>query len=174
MLIKRRKGWEIPERLATPESVYLNRRQILAASGFGLAAAALPGIALRGDRPDRRPLSGAAQQQVHDRTAGDAGSDQHQLQQLLRIRHPQEHRQRRRGAADPAVGGQDRRPGREGADLRHRRSHPQDAARGAALSPSLRRGLVDDGAVDRLPARRPGRSSPSRSATRPISAWRPS
>lgn len=45
MLIKRRKGWEIPERLATPESIYLNRRQILAAGGFGLAAAALPGVA---------------------------------------------------------------------------------------------------------------------------------
>lgn len=46
MLIRRKRGWEIPERLATPESVYLNRRQILAASGFGLAAAALPGYAL--------------------------------------------------------------------------------------------------------------------------------
>jgi methionine sulfoxide reductase catalytic subunit len=45
MLIRRKKGWEIPERFATPESVYLNRRQILAASGFGLAATALPGIA---------------------------------------------------------------------------------------------------------------------------------
>jgi len=45
MLIKRRRGWEIPERLATPESIYLNRRQVLAASGFGLAAAAMPGLA---------------------------------------------------------------------------------------------------------------------------------
>ncbi|SDB48752.1 protein-methionine-sulfoxide reductase catalytic subunit MsrP [Bauldia litoralis] len=45
MYVKRQKGWEIPERLATPESVYLNRRQILAASGLGLAAATLPGIA---------------------------------------------------------------------------------------------------------------------------------
>jgi sulfoxide reductase catalytic subunit YedY len=45
MLIKRRRGWEIPERLATPESIYLNRRQILAASGFGLAAMTLPGAA---------------------------------------------------------------------------------------------------------------------------------
>jgi len=45
MLIKKTRGWEIPERLATPESVYLNRREILKASGFtllgGLAAAAL-------------------------------------------------------------------------------------------------------------------------------------
>jgi methionine sulfoxide reductase catalytic subunit len=45
MHVKRKKGWEIPERLATPESIYLNRRQILAASGLGLAAAALPGMA---------------------------------------------------------------------------------------------------------------------------------
>ena len=45
MYVKRKKGWEIPERLATPESIYLNRRQILAASGFGLAAMTLPGIA---------------------------------------------------------------------------------------------------------------------------------
>jgi sulfoxide reductase catalytic subunit YedY len=44
--VKRKKGWEIPERLATPESVYLNRRQILAAGGLGLAAAALPGMAV--------------------------------------------------------------------------------------------------------------------------------
>src|SRR5579883_1619978 len=34
MLIKIPKGWEIPEREATPESVYLNRRQLLAAAGF--------------------------------------------------------------------------------------------------------------------------------------------
>jgi methionine sulfoxide reductase catalytic subunit len=45
MFVKRKRGWEIPERLATPESIYLNRRQVLAASGFslmsGLAATAL-------------------------------------------------------------------------------------------------------------------------------------
>jgi len=51
MLIKRRKGWEIPERLATPESIYLNRRQILAASGLGLAAAALPNMAFAQNDP---------------------------------------------------------------------------------------------------------------------------
>ena len=41
MHIIRKKGWEIPERLATPESVYLNRREVLAASGFALAGAAV-------------------------------------------------------------------------------------------------------------------------------------
>ena len=44
MLIRIPRGWEIPEREATPESVYLNRRQLLAAAGFlgveGLLAAA--------------------------------------------------------------------------------------------------------------------------------------
>ena len=44
MLIKIPKGWEIPERDATPEHVYLNRRHILKAAGFlgvqGLIAAA--------------------------------------------------------------------------------------------------------------------------------------
>ena len=49
MHVIRKRGWEIPERLATPESVYLNRREILKASGFslagGLAAAALPASA---------------------------------------------------------------------------------------------------------------------------------
>lgn len=35
MLIRKRHGWEIPEREATPESAWLNRRQLLAAAGFG-------------------------------------------------------------------------------------------------------------------------------------------
>ena len=33
MRIRRRRGWEIPERLATPESAWVNRRQIIAAGG---------------------------------------------------------------------------------------------------------------------------------------------
>lgn len=41
MLIKIPRGWEIPEREATPESVYFNRRAILKAMGFaGLGALA--------------------------------------------------------------------------------------------------------------------------------------
>lgn len=54
MHVIRRKGWEIPERLATPESVYLNRRQILAAGGFslmgGLMASSLPARAAGTDQ----------------------------------------------------------------------------------------------------------------------------
>jgi sulfoxide reductase catalytic subunit YedY len=42
MLIRVSKGWEIPEREATPEHVYRNRREILRAAGFLGAAAILP------------------------------------------------------------------------------------------------------------------------------------
>src|SRR6185295_10050034 len=34
MAIHTRKDWQIPEREATPESVYLNRRQLIRAAGF--------------------------------------------------------------------------------------------------------------------------------------------
>ncbi|HXU45384.1 MAG TPA: protein-methionine-sulfoxide reductase catalytic subunit MsrP [Thermoanaerobaculia bacterium] len=40
--------WELPERLATPESVFLDRRQALAALGLGAAALALPQLACSG------------------------------------------------------------------------------------------------------------------------------
>lgn len=43
MLIKIPKGWEIPERDATPESTYMNRRQLLAAAGFLSAGTLLQG-----------------------------------------------------------------------------------------------------------------------------------
>ena len=45
MLIKRRAGWEMPESQATPESVFLNRRQLMTAGAGLIASAALPGLA---------------------------------------------------------------------------------------------------------------------------------
>jgi sulfoxide reductase catalytic subunit YedY len=39
----RRRPWEIPETLATPEAVFLDRRQVLAGLGLGAAAVLLPG-----------------------------------------------------------------------------------------------------------------------------------
>ena len=42
MLIRQRRGWEMPEREATPEAVFFNRRTLLA-GGAGLAGAALAG-----------------------------------------------------------------------------------------------------------------------------------
>ncbi|MEM1398237.1 MAG: protein-methionine-sulfoxide reductase catalytic subunit MsrP [Pseudomonadota bacterium] len=54
MLLKSKRGWEIPESKATPESVYLNRRSLLA-GGAGLVAGAatlgLPKIGLAQDDP---------------------------------------------------------------------------------------------------------------------------
>jgi methionine sulfoxide reductase catalytic subunit len=46
MLVKRKRGWEMPEILATPESVYLNRRELMKAVAAGTilgAAASLLG-----------------------------------------------------------------------------------------------------------------------------------
>ncbi|WP_019905208.1 protein-methionine-sulfoxide reductase catalytic subunit MsrP [Methylobacterium sp. 77] len=43
MYIKRQRGWEMPERLATPESVFLNRRALLGGAA-GLAATSLVGV----------------------------------------------------------------------------------------------------------------------------------
>jgi sulfoxide reductase catalytic subunit YedY len=40
--VHRRPAWAIPEALATPEPVFLNRRSILLGMGFGLSAAMLP------------------------------------------------------------------------------------------------------------------------------------
>jgi sulfoxide reductase catalytic subunit YedY len=50
MLIKRTHGWELPERLATSESAYFNRRSLLGAMGFGAAALGLPRLAAAQDK----------------------------------------------------------------------------------------------------------------------------
>ncbi len=41
MHVRRRRGWEIPECLATPESIWLNRRQILAAAALTVGGGTL-------------------------------------------------------------------------------------------------------------------------------------
>ena len=44
MLVRSKRGWEIPESQATPESVFTNRRALLKAMGYGalLATSAAP------------------------------------------------------------------------------------------------------------------------------------
>jgi sulfoxide reductase catalytic subunit YedY len=42
MLIRKRRGWELPESAATPEHTYLNRRRLLGALGAGGAILAAP------------------------------------------------------------------------------------------------------------------------------------
>ena len=46
MLIRRIRGWEVPERQATGEGIYLRRREIVQAMGLATAALAVPGMAL--------------------------------------------------------------------------------------------------------------------------------
>ena len=46
----RRKGWEIPEREATTEALFLNRRAVLGAGAGSILAGALPAMAA--DEPD--------------------------------------------------------------------------------------------------------------------------
>jgi sulfoxide reductase catalytic subunit YedY len=45
MLIKRKRGWEIPEQQATPESVYFSRRKLLGAGASLAAASFFPELA---------------------------------------------------------------------------------------------------------------------------------
>jgi sulfoxide reductase catalytic subunit YedY len=50
MLIRRKKGWELPDSKATSETHYLNRRSMVRAMGFGAASIALPGQLLAQDK----------------------------------------------------------------------------------------------------------------------------
>ena len=54
MLIKRTRGWELPERAATSESLYLNRRTLVKAMGLGAIATGVPGLALAEDDPSAK------------------------------------------------------------------------------------------------------------------------
>jgi sulfoxide reductase catalytic subunit YedY len=54
MLIKRKRGWEIPEHLATPEAIFLNRRALIGGAAGLAAGSLLGGRAVRaaaGDQP---------------------------------------------------------------------------------------------------------------------------
>ena len=46
MLIKNARGWEIPESLATPEDIFVNRRSFLVGTGSVAALGAMPEIAI--------------------------------------------------------------------------------------------------------------------------------
>lgn len=61
MLTRSKRGWEMPEREATDESLYLNRRQWLATMGIGSIAASLPlGMARAADNDIAAELYPAA------------------------------------------------------------------------------------------------------------------
>src|SRR6516165_3217337 len=53
MLIRRKRGWEVPERSVTPEAHYVNRRRLLAGIGIGGLILAAPAVLGRvGARPN--------------------------------------------------------------------------------------------------------------------------
>ncbi len=57
MLIRKSRPWEMPEREATPESVYLNRRAFLGASAGMIGAAAMPQMAFGKPSDDLYPVA---------------------------------------------------------------------------------------------------------------------
>jgi len=61
MLVKSKRGWEIPERLATPESLFFKRRELVKAMGLGAILAAAPALSSRAfaaDAPAADPSAG--------------------------------------------------------------------------------------------------------------------
>ncbi len=48
MLIKTKRGWELPDSAATPESLYINRRSLVKGLAAGPLIAAMPGLLLGG------------------------------------------------------------------------------------------------------------------------------
>src|SRR5579883_1555880 len=146
MVIRRRRGWELPESAATPEAVFLSRRRLVQAIAAGpMLAAGLAGPAEAGTKGDPsaslypakrnprytldRPVTPARYSEYYNNFY-EFGSE--------------------KSIADPALDDQGRRAGRQAVCDRHRRSAEKGDARRAPLSPSLRRGLGDGGAVDRF------------------------
>ena len=83
MLIKHRKGWELPESLVTPEHMFLNRRKFM-----GAAAGAAAFISTRAAHAEEDPSAGLYPAKLNP-TFSDAGRPvtrrrlQQDLQQLL-------------------------------------------------------------------------------------------
>lgn len=57
MLIRRPKRWELPESAATPETAFLNRRQLLAASGLGAGLILTGGLGDRAEAQEPSPIA---------------------------------------------------------------------------------------------------------------------
>nr|TFG54055.1 MAG: protein-methionine-sulfoxide reductase catalytic subunit MsrP [Hyphomicrobiales bacterium] len=58
MLIKRRRGWEIPESMATPESLVFNRRGMIKAAGAAVAVGAVSACGNSEAAADQDPTAG--------------------------------------------------------------------------------------------------------------------
>ena len=123
-----------------------------AGGGGRCRMAGVGGTGRRPGRPGEADLQEEPAQ--HDRRDAHAIRRHHDLQQLLRVRH-------RQGLAvavrqEPAAASldrDDRRRGRQGRPVRHRRPDQAAPARGTRVPPAVRGSLVDGDSLDRHPAR---------------------
>ena len=152
MLIKRRRGWELGENQATPESHYLQRRELVSAMGLGAVALTLPSIAWA----DRTRIPSAALYPAKRNDKYGVPAPMTEERRVTTYNNFYEfgtdksiYRDAQKLEVRPWTIKVERH-GREAVRDRHRRPSGQGAARGARLSPSLRRNLVDDRAVERL------------------------
>ena len=126
MNILRRRGWELPERLVTPEHVFLNRRAFLAA-GAGAAASGDLRPRPRRDRSLRlalsRPLNPAFKDAGREVTPFEINATYNNYYEFGTSKQISA---AGRDSADPAVVGRHRRRSRKAANHRHRRSLEAD------------------------------------------------
>ncbi len=74
MLIKIRRGWELPDSAATPEDIFHGRRRLLKLAAAGPILLAAPGVLAGCDEPPQE-AAGERVTQVAQAAAGDAASD---------------------------------------------------------------------------------------------------
>ncbi len=156
MLIKLKRGWEMRESEATPEQVFLDRRRIVQAMGMGALIAATGGFAASAGAaaPPPDPSAGLYPVKRNDKYTLDRPITDEKLS--THYNNFYEFTEDKDVDADALpirpwtvqIDGMVEKP----MTHRHRRPVEADAARGAALSSPLRRGVVDGGAVERLPA----------------------
>ena len=164
----RRRSWEIPERLATPEHLFFNRRSFLAGGASALALA--PRMPVRSASPTSPPCRtrppdlypAQAQREVYARPRHhrpELSTHYNNFYEFI-VEGP---RRTGAGAADPAVDGGDRRHGREAVRHRHRRSDARCRWRSASTATAASRPgrMACRGPVSRSPS---SSISPSRSA----------
>ncbi len=86
MLIKIRRGWELPERAATPEDVFHDRRRLLKAAAAGPILLAAPGLLAGCDDPPERIAQLAEAAGTDAPSGGDPSASLYPFQRNLRYR----------------------------------------------------------------------------------------
>ena len=169
MLIKRQRGWDQPGRDITPEAMFFGRRAAMSAAATAGAAAGMGVFGIRAAAAADAPPPGvpASAMRFNPGRPLTAEKVAETYNNYYEFSDGQGFLANRRRPSTSALVDRFRRHDREAVHHRHRRPAEAGAARGAGLSPPLRRGLGDDGALDRLSAREAGGA---RQAARPRSS----